>query len=152
MLPVDSQIRRGEVTGAQIMQWLEKELNNVFAANASERFGGWVIKFHGMKVKFKAFAAKGERVTEVIIGKKPLDKEKVYSICACERDGDPDDMLCRMKNVKNARNTEYTLHEMMKEYLRNNSPVTPKLRKNAVALDAPETLLTQVWGVDYEFR
>lgn len=152
MLPVDSRIRRGEVSGAQIMQWLEKELNNVFAANASERFGGWVIKFQGMKVTFNAFAEKGKRVQQVKVGKRPLDPEKMYSICACERDGDPDDMLCRIKNVKNARNTEHTLHQMMRDYLKTNSPVTPKLKKNAVALDAPETLLTQVWGVDYSFR
>jgi len=152
MLPVDSQIRRGEVTGSQIMQWLEKELNNAFAVNASERFGGWVIKFQGMKVKFKAFAEKGQRVQEVHIGGVPLVLEKVYSICACERDGDPDDMLCRIKNVKNARNTDYTLHDMMRAYLKNNSPVSPEPQKNAQALDAPETLLTQVWGVDYEFR
>lgn len=152
MLPVDSRIRRGEVSGAQIMQWLEKELNNVFAANASERFGGWVIKFQGIKVTFNAFAEKGKRVQQVKVGKKPLDPEKMYSICACERDGDPDDMLCRIKNVKNARNTEHSLHQMMHDYLKTNSPVTPKLKKNAVALDAPETLLTQVWGVDYTFR
>jgi hypothetical protein len=152
MLPVDSQIRRGEVTGAQIMQWLEKELNNVFAVDASERFGGWVIKFQGMKVKFNAFAEKGKRVQEALIGGNPLEKDKMYSICACERDGDPEDMLCRIKGVKNPRNTEYTLHEMMREYLKNNSPVSPEPKKNAVALDAPETLLTQVWGVDYSFR
>ena len=152
MLPVDSTVRTGEVTGAQLMKWLEKELNNVFAKNASERFGGWVIKFHGMKVKFEAFAEKGQRVKEVLIGKKPLEVEKVYRICACERDGDPSDMLCRMKDVKNTVNTPNTLHSIMKEYLKSNSPVTPTPHKNAIALDAPETLLTQVWGVDYEFR
>lgn len=152
MLPVDSRIRRAEVTGAQLKQWLEKELNNVFAANASERFGGWVIKFHGMKVSFEAFAEKGKRVKEVSIANMPLDPEKTYSICACERDGDPDDMLCRIKGVKNARNTEFTLHEMMRDYLKTNSPVSPTPHKNAVALDAPESLLTQVWGVDYAFR
>jgi 2',3'-cyclic-nucleotide 2'-phosphodiesterase (5'-nucleotidase family) len=152
MLPVDSRIRRAEVTGAQLKQWLEKELNNVFAANASERFGGWVIKFHGMKVSFEAFAEKGKRVKEVSIANMPLDPEKTYSICACERDGDPDDMLCRIKGVKNARNTEFTLHEMIRDYLKTNSPVSPTPHKNAVALDAPESLLTQVWGVDYTFR
>jgi 2',3'-cyclic-nucleotide 2'-phosphodiesterase (5'-nucleotidase family) len=152
MLPVDSTVRTGEVTGSQIMQWLEKELNNVFAKNASERFGGWVIKFEGMKVTFNAFAEKGKRVQSVMIGGQPLDTEKVYSICACERDGDPDDMLCRFKGVKNTKNTEHTLHSTMLAYLKNNSPVTPELQRNAVALDAPETLLTQVWGVDYEFR
>jgi hypothetical protein len=40
----------------------------------------------------------------------------------------------------------------MIEYLKLNSPVTPNLQKNAQILDAPETLLTQVTGVDYEFR
>jgi hypothetical protein len=37
-------------------------------------------------------------------------------------------------------------------YLKTNSPVTPTPPKNAIALDAPDTLLTQVFGVDYNFR
>jgi hypothetical protein len=40
----------------------------------------------------------------------------------------------------------------MIDYLKNNSPVTPSPEKNAIILDAPETLLTQVTGVDYTFR
>ncbi len=152
MLPVDSIIRTGKVTGAQIMAWLEKELNNVFAADASDRFGGWVIKFTGMQVKFLAFGEKGKRVKEVLVGGKPLNAEATYSICACEREGDPEDVLCRIKNVANAKNTPFTLHQAMKNYLKANSPVEPKLQHNAMALDAPETLLTQVTGVDYQFR
>jgi 2',3'-cyclic-nucleotide 2'-phosphodiesterase (5'-nucleotidase family) len=152
MLPVDSPVRAGEVTGKQIMEWLEKELNNVFAKNASERFGGWVVKFQGMKVRFLAFGEKGKRVKEVTVGNAPLDPEKIYKVCACERDGDPVDMICRIKGVKNPRNTPFTLHRTMMDYLAANSPVSPLPHKNAVALDAPETLLTQVWGVDYEFR
>lgn len=152
MLPVNSTVRTGKVTGKQIQEWLEKELNNVFAKNASERFGGWVIKFNGMKVTFNAFAEKGKRVQTVTVGDAPLDLNKTYSICACEREGDPEDMLCRFKNVKETKNTEYTLHSTLKAYLKANSPVAPNPHKNAVALDAPETLLTQVWGVDYEFK
>lgn len=152
MLPVDSTVRTGTVTGKQILDWLEKELNNVFAKEASERFGGWVIKFKGMKVKFEAFAEKGKRVKEVMVGNALLDSAKTYSICACERDGDPSDMLCRMRNVRNPQNTAFTLHSTMADYLRNNSPVTPVPEKNAIILDAPETLLSQVTGVDYEFR
>lgn len=152
MLPVDSRVRTASVSGAQILTWLEKELNNVFAKDASDRFGGWVIKFKGMKVKFNAFGEKGKRVQEVLIGGKPLETSQNYNICACERDGDPDDMLCRIKGVANARNTEFTLHQVMKDYLKTNSPITPKPEHNAIALDAPETLLTQVTGVDYQFR
>jgi 2',3'-cyclic-nucleotide 2'-phosphodiesterase (5'-nucleotidase family) len=152
MLPVDSTVRTGEVTGKQIADWLEKELNNVFAKDASERFGGWVIKFKGMKVEFNAFGEKGNRVKSISVQGQPLDLEKVYKICACERDGDPQDMLCRIRGVKNTRNTEHTLHGVMKNYLASNSPVTPKPEKNAIALDVPDTLLTQVSGVDYQFK
>lgn len=152
MLPVDSQIRTGKVTGKQIHEWLERELNNVFAADASKRFGGWVIKFKGMEVEFNAFAEEGKRVQKAVVKGQPLDPEKVYHICACERDGDPDDMLCRFRGVKETENTPYTLHQAMRSYLETNSPVTPKPPKSAVALDAPATLLTQVTGVDYQFR
>lgn len=152
MLPVDSTVRTGEVTGKQIFDWLEKELNNVFAKDASKRFGGWVIKFQGMTLTFKAYEEMGKRVQEVKVANQPLDLSKTYSIAACERDGDPSDMLCRMKNVANAKNTPYTLHTTMTEYLKNNSPVTPTPPQNAKVLDAPQTLLTQVFGVDYEFR
>lgn len=152
MLPVDSTIRTGTVTGLQIKEWLEKELNNVFAKEASERIGGWVIKFKGMKITFNAFEENGKRVQQVTISNSLLDLNKEYNICACERDGDPPDMLCRMKNVANAKNTNYTLHSVMKEYLAANSPVTPTPPVNAHILDAPQTLLTQVSGVDYQFH
>ncbi len=152
MLPVDSTVRTAKVTGKQLKNWLEKELNNVFAKDASKRFGGWVVKFKGMKVKFKAFAPDGERVQEVTVKGVPMQDDTLYSVMACERDGDPVDMLCRMKGVVDAKNTTATLHSVMKEYLKQNSPVTPTPQKNAIILDAPETLLTQVTGVDYTFR
>jgi sulfur-oxidizing protein SoxB len=152
MLPVDSTVRTAEVTGKQIKDWLEKELNNVFAKNAAERFGGWVIKFQGLEVSFEAFAEKGKRVKTATVKGVPLDELKIYSICACERDGDPEDMLCRIKGVKNPKNTVHTLHKVMTDYLQANSPVTPTPPLAAKILDAPQTLLTQVTGVDYQFR
>ncbi|MGZ5286776.1 MAG: bifunctional metallophosphatase/5'-nucleotidase [Flavisolibacter sp.] len=151
MLPVDSIVRTAKVTGAQLLEWLEKELNNVFAKDASKRFGGWVVKFKGIKVSFNAFAEMGKRVQSVVFKGQPLQADQLYSILACEREGDPVDMLCRITHVKEAKNTTATLHSVMFEYLKVNSPVTPTPSKNAIILDAPETLLTQVTGVDYQF-
>jgi len=61
-------------------------------------------------------------------------------------------MLCRFSGVKETENTPFTLHQAMHNYLAENSPVTPSPPKSAIALDAPATLLTQVTGVDYQFR
>ncbi|CAN5617562.1 bifunctional metallophosphatase/5'-nucleotidase [soil metagenome] len=152
MLPVDSVVRTGKVTGAQIKEWIETELNNVFSKNAEERFGGWLIKFKGMEISFNAFGEKANRVQQLTIGGQPLDSNKFYSICACERDGEAEDTLCRIKGVADTKNTSYTLHTVMKNYLAANSPVTPTPPLAARILDAPQTLLTQVSGVSYQFR
>jgi 2',3'-cyclic-nucleotide 2'-phosphodiesterase (5'-nucleotidase family) len=151
MLPVDSQVRKGIVTGKQLIEWLEKELNNVFAKDAAKRLGGWVVKFKGMKVTFKAFEEMGKRIQSIEVNDKPIDAKKNYSICACEREGDPSNMLCRIPDVADAKNTSYSLHDVMKDYLKINSPVSPSPEYNAIILDAPQTLLTQVTGVDYDF-
>jgi S-sulfosulfanyl-L-cysteine sulfohydrolase len=151
MLPVDSQVRTANVTGKQLKDWLEKELNNVFAKDASKRFGGWVVKLKGLEMTFNAHGEMGKRVQSLTTKGQPLDMEKEYSICACERDGDPETMLCRIPNVKNGKNTAYTLHQTMRDYLAANSPVTPSPRGDVKVLDAPQTLLSQVFGVDYQF-
>jgi 2',3'-cyclic-nucleotide 2'-phosphodiesterase (5'-nucleotidase family) len=151
MLPVDSNVRTAQVSGKQLRDWLEKELNNVFAKDASKRFGGWLIKFKGMEISFNAFGEANSRIQSITVNNIELDDEKSYSILACEREGDPEDMLCRIKGVKNAKNTPHTLHSVIKEYLKVHSPVTPKPHRKAKILDAPETLLSQVTGVDYKF-
>lgn len=152
MLPIESQVRTGKVTGRQLTEWLERELNNVFAKDASKRLGGWIVKFKGMKVEFKAFDELGQRVKSVTVNGAPLQEDKTYTVCACEREGDPPNMLCRLPGVEEAQNTPYTLHQVVKEYLKVHSPVSPLPEYNAVILDAPPTLLTQVTGVDYTFR
>jgi hypothetical protein len=152
MLPVDSAIRMGEITGKQLNEWLETELNNVFAKDASQRLGGWVVKIKGMKIEFNAYGEKGSRVKNATVNGEAIDDTKTYRISACEREGDPSDMLCRIKGVTNAKSTPWSLHEALKEYLAVNSPVTPSPSLSVKILDAPQTLLTQVYGVDYQFR
>ncbi|MBI1838457.1 MAG: 5'-nucleotidase C-terminal domain-containing protein [Flavobacteriia bacterium] len=152
MLPVDSPIRTAKATGSQIREWLEKELNNVFAKEASKRLGGWVVKFKGMEITFNAYGENGKRIQTIQIKGKALEKNQLYSILACERDGDPEDMLCRMTKVIEAKNTDFTLHKAMIEYISKNSPLTPKPESSAKVLDASQLLLTQVSGVNYEFK
>jgi 2',3'-cyclic-nucleotide 2'-phosphodiesterase (5'-nucleotidase family) len=152
MLPVDATVRRAKVTGAELLKWLEKELNNVFAKDAAKRFGGWVVKFRGMAVEFNAFGEAGKRVQKVTVGGQPLDPARAYTVAACERDGDPETMLCRIPSVTEGQNMPYSLHPVLREYLAEHSPVSPLPQGDAKILDAPTTLLTQVSGVAYTFE
>ena len=151
MLPVNSPVRIGTIKGDSMLPWLERELENVLAKDASRRFGGWVVKFRGMELEFYGFKPLGEKVAKVTIGGKPIDPEKDYTVCACEREGDPEDAICRMRNVRNTYSENYTLHDAVREYLKMHSPVTPEPKKSLKILDGDQRLLSQVWGVDYQF-
>jgi len=152
MLPVDSDAKEGFITGEKLLVWLEKELHNVFAKKASERFGGWVVRFSGMEINITAGNEKGKRINWVKVKGVPLDLKKTYRIVACERDGDPDDMICRVENVGNPKLLGTTLHPIIREYLAVHSPVAPEIQGRVTATDELPTLLTQLEGYDYQFR
>lgn len=151
MLPVDATVRSGIVTGRQLSEWLEKELQNVFSQDASKRFGGWVVKMKGMSIDFKAHNAYGERVQKIEVNGQPIEWDKEYSVTACEREGDPSDMLCRIPHVKNPHNLDITMHQVIRDYVHAFSPIDPSPHHNVRILDEKDSLLSQVFGVDYRF-
>jgi S-sulfosulfanyl-L-cysteine sulfohydrolase len=152
MLPVDSEAKTGLITGKQLWDWQEKELQNAFAKDPSKRFGGWFVRFAGMEVNFTIGNEFGKRVNWIKVKGEPINMDKEYSIVACEREGDPEDTLCRIEKVKNPKKTGSLMHHVIEEYLAEHSPVSPKLEMRATATDQPHTLLTQLQGTTYEFR
>ncbi|MEY4629861.1 MAG: hypothetical protein RLZZ595_2187 [Bacteroidota bacterium] len=152
MLPVDSEAKTGKITGKQLKDWMEKELQNAFAKDPGKRFGGWVVRFKGMEVNFTINNEAGKRVNWIKVAGKPLDVEKIYSFVACEREGDPDTTICRVEGVSEPKRLGATLHSVIEEYLKAHSPISPKLEGRCTATDAPNTLLTQLMGFGYEFR
>ena len=152
MLPVESAIKAGVVSGQQIVDWLESELENTFAKDATRRFGGWLVRFKGLFVKFTIGNPTGERVREVTVQGLPLIGNKRYTVLGCEREGDPDNTVCRIVGVADPRRHDITVHQVVTEYLAEHSPVAPTIEGRAVATDAPADLLSQVEGTSYRFR
>ncbi|MBP6756556.1 MAG: bifunctional metallophosphatase/5'-nucleotidase [Bacteroidia bacterium] len=152
MLPVNSEAKTAMVTGKQILDWLEKELQNAFAKDPSKRFGGWFVRYNGLQVNYTIGNEFGKRVNSVKVGNETLDLNKEYSIVACEREGDPEDTLCRMEHVKEPKKLTIAMHDVIIEYLKLHSPVEPKLEGRATATDENQYLLTQLKGTTYEFR
>ena len=79
MLPVDSEAKTGYVTGRQLWDWLEQELQNAFAPDPARRFGGWFVRFAGMEVNFTIGNAFGKRVNWVKVKGEPKEEVKVKS-------------------------------------------------------------------------
>lgn len=152
LMPVNEPVKTGRATGKQIKTWLEKEMHNAFAQDATERFGGWLVRFSGMNVTFNSQNEKYKRIQSITINGEPLQEEKYYTISACERPGDPEDVLCRMPNVIDVETKEYTIHEVVEEYLSLYSPVNPQLERRAYCEYLGENSFSTVPGTDYIFK
>jgi 2',3'-cyclic-nucleotide 2'-phosphodiesterase (5'-nucleotidase family) len=152
MLPVDSVLKTGVVTGQQIRDWLENELENTFAKDPGKRFGGWLVRFKGLEVTFSARSRRGERVRSAKINGEPLARDKRYTMLGCEREGDPGDVVCRLPNVADTRTLDVSVHQVLTEYIATHSPVAPVIEGRVVATDEPRTLLSQLEGTGYQFR
>lgn len=152
MLPVEEQMKIAEVSGQQIWNWLEKEINNVYATDPSKRFGGWLVRFSGMTIKFNSSKSMGERLIEVRIGGNLIDLNKIYKMASCNRTGEPIHVMCRMPNAKNAQMMDYTLHDAVREYLKAKGTVSPQLDGRAIAEDLGTSAFSQMKESGYQFQ
>jgi 5'-nucleotidase len=152
LLPVNEKVKTGKATGKQIKNWLEKEMHNAFSEDPNERFGGWLIRFSGMKVNFNSQNEKGQRISKITVNSLPMQDGQFYTISACVRPGDPMDNLCRMPNVKDVEVKDYTIHEVVEEYLTKNSPVSPTMEGRAYCEYLGKYSFSTVPRTDYKFQ
>lgn len=152
MLPVDEYMKIADVSGEQILNWLEKEINNVYAKDPQKRFGGWLVRFAGMTLKFDSSQEMGKRVLEVKIKGEPLLKDKMYKMASCNRTGEPITTMCRMSNAINPEIQKYTLHDAVKDYLKHHKTVSPVIDGRSVAVDLGENAFSQMKEAGYEFK
>ncbi len=152
LLPVNEPVKTGKATGKQIKDWLEKEMHNAFSQNPMERFGGWLVRFSGMKVDFNSQNEMGQRISSITVNGELMQDNEYYTISACVRPGDPIDNLCRMPNVKDVEVKDYTIHEAVEEYLQKNSPVSPTLEGRAYCEYLGTYSFSTVPKTDYNFQ
>ncbi|MCP9200489.1 bifunctional metallophosphatase/5'-nucleotidase [Gramella sp. GC03-9] len=152
LLPVNEKIKTGKASGKQIKDWLENEMENVFSQDPTNRFGGWLVRFSGMKVSFDSQKQKGERIEQITVNGKPIQDDEYYSISACVRPGDPIDTLCRLPDVEDVQIKDYTIHQAVEEYLKVHSPVSPGLEGRAYCEYLGEYSFSTVPGTNYEFQ
>ncbi|WP_409252932.1 bifunctional metallophosphatase/5'-nucleotidase [Bacillus sp. SCS-153A] len=152
MLPSNNSLKTGKVTGKQIKDWLEQELENVFSEDITKRVGGWVVRFSGMKITIHVDSTKGQRVESIEIGEKRLDLNQNYSISACVKEGDPDHIFCRIPNVTDIKILNVTNYDAVENFLSKHSPVNYEIEGRVTALDRKGIVLSQLPGTDYVFR
>ncbi|MBZ4402238.1 bifunctional UDP-sugar hydrolase/5'-nucleotidase [Myxococcus sp. AS-1-15] len=143
LFPVTNKLKTGKVSGRQLRAFWEQELENVFAKDPEHRFGGWLPRPSGMTVRFRAAAPKGQRVLALEVAGAPVVDSRLYTVTACERDGDAPDMLCRIPGALEPHVLDLDAHEAVRRFLAGAPRLSDALEGRAVGEDLPAVLRTQ---------
>lgn len=89
MIPMNPPVETVEMTGAEIWQMLEDNLERTFAANPYEQMGGYVKRMRGLTLFFKAENPRNHRIDQIFVGKHLISKDKYYSVAFVTSQGVP---------------------------------------------------------------
>lgn len=122
LIPTNPPVSIVEMTGAEIINMLEENLENTFACDPYKQMGGYLKRCLGMKIFIKLENPYGMRVQDLFIGEELVEKEKVYLASFVTVQGVP------KKYGKNRRNLDISAIDALKQYLENKGTVSPELR------------------------
>ena len=143
LLPLDARMKMGWVTGAELESYLEDELELVFSKDAWHLSGGWGPRLSGLVMTFAAKEGKGHRLRTVLIAGTPLETTRHYTIAGCEREGEPLDVVCRLRGVHDVAYLPETIHEALLSFLVTHPVIAPKRDGRARAVDLPDHVFSQ---------
>ncbi|WP_245327717.1 bifunctional metallophosphatase/5'-nucleotidase [Hymenobacter fodinae] len=117
LVPMDPEIETVELTGAELRQMLEKNLEGTYSQNPLHQMGGYVKRALGLKAYFKAENPKGSRLQTVFIKDQPLDPERTYTAAYITSQGVPHQV------GRNRRKTGQHVVAVMRAYLTQHRPM-----------------------------
>lgn len=145
VFPINTAIKTGKLTGKQLKEFYEKEIENVFSDDPEKLFGGWLPRTSGLDIDFEVSAPPFKRIQKMLVNGKPIDEKRFYTITTCVREGDPDTTLCRIPNGKDIAIKDFDAHEAVRRYLKNHLPISRPEMGRVKALDLPDTVRSQFY-------
>src|SRR5699024_12495978 len=89
MIPTNPAVSMVDITGAELIDMLEENLENTFAEDPYKQMGGYVKRCLGMKMYIKIENPKGLRIHDLFIGGELVDKNRNYSAVFVTTQGIP---------------------------------------------------------------
>ncbi|HWR25671.1 MAG TPA: bifunctional metallophosphatase/5'-nucleotidase [Methanosarcina sp.] len=128
IIPTNPQLSRCEITGSEIYNMMEENLEHVFSCDPYKQMGGYVKRCLGLNLYFKIENPAGKRIQELYINSEKFDPDKVYDACFVTSQGIPEHYGRKRKNL------EINAIEALKLYLAKKSPVTVELMGTIVPI------------------
>lgn len=119
IIPTNPPVSVIDLTGAEIMQMLEDNLERTFAADPYEQMGGFVKRMRGVRMYFRAENPAGHRIDRLFIDGEPAERDRTYTVAFVTEQGVP------KKFGKNRRELDVTAIEALRELFQSRGAVSP---------------------------
>lgn len=143
LYPINGLVKVGKVTGAQLREFWESEVDHVFPQDPTKLFGGWLPRVAGMNVRFRADAPLGKHVLALEVNGKPVEPSTVYTVASCVREGDAPDTMCRIKHATETKALDIDVHSVLRDWLAQHDPVSAPRLGHVLAEDLPARVFSQ---------
>ncbi len=90
IIPVNPEVQICKITGEEIRQMLEENLERTFSSDPYKQMGGYVKRFSGMNLYFKIENQFNLRVQNIFVNEKPIDLKRNYEAAYVTNQGIPD--------------------------------------------------------------
>lgn len=112
IVPMNPPISTVELSGEEIVNMLEENLEHTFSQDPFNQMGGYVKRCYGIKAYIKIENPKGTRIQKLFIGEKEVERENYYNAAFITEQGVP------IKYGKNRIEHNDRIVDVMKEYLK----------------------------------
>ncbi|MFP3872766.1 MAG: bifunctional metallophosphatase/5'-nucleotidase [Candidatus Natronoplasma sp.] len=128
IVPVDPPISVCQITGSELKEMLEEDMESTFSSDPYEQMGGYLKRCKGIYVYFKVENPPGDRIQELYVGDEKVRSEKRYEAAFITSQGIPG------KYGTGRRDLHKRAIEAMEDYIEENTPVSLELDHNMVPI------------------
>lgn len=89
MIPGNPPVATVDVTGAEIFQMMEENIERTFAADPFRQMGGYLKRFRGLTIYGKLENPPGHRIEHIFTEREALDKSRRYTVAFVTSQGVP---------------------------------------------------------------
>ncbi|MFO7670187.1 MAG: bifunctional metallophosphatase/5'-nucleotidase [Bacteroidales bacterium] len=128
IIPMNPPLSTTEISGEELTEMLEENLERTFSCDAYNQMGGYVKRCLGLNVYFKIENPSGNRIQKIFVGNEEIQIDKYYSAAFVTMQGVP------QKYGRNRKNQSKRIIEVMRKYLAKHRPIRAELRGTYIAV------------------
>ncbi|NJB84347.1 5'-nucleotidase [Lewinella marina] len=118
IVPMNPPVSTVELSGREIRDLLEENLERTFSCDPLQQMGGYVKRCSGLRVNLRIENPRGQRIQEIYCGDDHLEMDRYYKVAFVTSQGVPPGVGQKRQELK------VTAVEAMTEYLKEHSPYT----------------------------